>query len=233
MNPSTHPYEAFANRKASVHRIMLPVCAVAAAILLVVTVLDLAGLKLLYAEFRAVGAVLLTMLLLGWGAYALCRKVKNKGGRTLLTLMLVLVILVLGLFSISYIAQYGQLVLPQYRRTVEGPNGRNAVVLRGLEIATDDEAQFQEIERRMSERRSAQGLTEDDPYPVEAYGYTYWVYPKVAGIFYKAKADSQGQIYLGSETQAKLEYDWSGENSLKVTITDPEPGDEGEILLKF
>ena len=50
-------------------------------------------------------------------------------------------------------------------------------------------------------------------------------------MFYQKNADSQGVIYRGCESQAKLLYEWADDGSVRFYLENPEVGDEGEILL--
>ena len=218
-------------------RLTLWICIALGVLLTITTALDRMGIKLLQQEFNLIGCLVLLMLLLGLGAFALTKRVRANVTRTFVRAVCVLALLLGGTLLAARLLQYGALFYPQYRRTVASPGGREAVVLRQVDMGGDDEESAQAMIRRMDTRlENIEGAKEDleeEGYPRGAYGYIFTMYPKMLGLFYDTRAESEGAIYLGVETNAKLHYDWVSEGELRVTIDGAEPGDEGEITLRF
>ncbi len=73
---------------------------------------------------------------------------------------------------------------------------------------------------------------EAEEYPTEAFGYVYTAYPSLlGGYFYRVDGDSEGEIYLGNASQARIRYDWLDGDTVHIYLLDAEPGDEGEIVV--
>lgn len=219
------------------NRIMLWICISFAALLTVTSILDRVGIKLLMAEFNLIGCLVLLVMLLGWGAWTLTKRMRKDITKKTARMACAFLLMLLGMTLTNRLLTYGALFYPQYRRTVTSPGGRNAVVLRQVDMGGETEETVEAMIDRMNARteniEGAMEALEEEGYPRAAYGYIFTMYPKVLGLFYNANALSQGEIYLGVESKAMLHYDWISENELRVTIDDPEIGDEGGIELKF
>lgn len=70
-----------------------------------------------------------------------------------------------------------------------------------------------------------------DAYDYEAYGYIYAAYPIKLGLFYTSNVLSEGMIYRGVESEAKLLYDWTDDVTLNLYLENPQPGDSGSCTL--
>ncbi len=88
-------------------------------------------------------------------------------------------------------------------------------------------------EEETAEEDSEEDDEDSETYLYGAYGYVYRAYPKMLWVFYNENADSEGAIYLGAESEARIMYEWQDDDTLRIYIEDAEPGDEGEILLHF
>ena len=107
-------------------------------------------------------------------------------------------VLALGMVLVSsYLSFMAALTVPQRFATLTSPSGkRKVVVLR--QVDTD--------ESRLNERRAAR--LEADPegdaeYVLQDYGYVYRAYPTALGLFYRSKADVEGEITVDMlETEA-------------------------------
>lgn len=84
---------------------------------------------------------------------------------------------------------------------------------------------------------AAQGETsaeEEIPdFPIEAYGYVYTAYPRALGFFYRPDADTEGVIYRGYSSEAKILYAWNDDGSVRIYLENPEVADSGEITVRF
>ena len=62
-------------------------------------------------------------------------------------------------------------------------------------------------------------------------GYSFSAYPTVMNFFYNKKADVQGSVEIGMESAAELHYEWLDDHTLRMSVTNPQPGDGGEYTL--
>ena len=217
-------------------RIMVIYIAILCAVLLVISVLERFGLCLIATEAGMLGCILLLVSLLVWGAVSLCRRVRTRGVRLVAGLAMGFVVLLIGSVSMTYVLQFSQLALYHEYATITSPTGKKVVVMTAIDSGIESPEAYAAVLERMDARAVA--LTgehlpegEDSEYPRGAFGYVYTAYPKVLGVFYNRNADSQGVIYRGCESQAKLLYEWADDGSVRFYLENPEIGDEGEILL--
>lgn len=218
------------------NKFMLIYISVLCAVMLVLSIMERCGLSLIMAESVLLGCILVVVSLAVWGAVALYRIIGNKTLRIVAGLLMAFVIVLLGSYAAAYVMQFGQLALPHEFATVMSASGEKVVVLAAVDTGMGSEETYDATMARMDARREAicaAAGEEVDPeeYPRGAFGYAYTVYPKVMGLFYNKNADSQGVIYRGCESEAKLLYEWS-DDSVRFYLENPEVGDEGEILLR-
>lgn len=214
--------------------IMLTVMSVTSVILVAISLLDRAGYRLLWSEFNLLGCVAMLVMLMVWGAGNIYRRVKSKNAKTVTGLALGFVVMLVGLVLSTLVMQFGQMALPHRFADIRSPGGKTAVLMRAVDMGGATEESFQAMRDRMDTRKAAieaeTGETSED-YPYGAYGYTYMAYPKMLGIFYNANAQTSGELYRGCESESRILYEWSEDNTLRVYLEDLEPGDEGEIFL--
>ena len=212
---------------------------VLAGVLLIVTVLDRCGLKLIYQEAGMIGCLILVALLLGWGVFHLVHKIKNENTRRIVGLTAVFVLLLLTMWSISTLLEFCMVVLPHSWMTIASPEGKQVVLLRAVDTGAGDEAVYNAMIQRMDARKAAIEAAGEDTaaeqeiegnYPAGSYGYIVTARPKVLGIFMNTKASLEGAVYLGLKSAAELEYSWT-DPGLHITLKNPEIGDEGEAVL--
>lgn len=215
---------------------MLTAMSVAAVVLIVTTVLDQRGIKLLWPEFNMLGCVFMLVMLLVWGAGCLYKRVKKQGTKTVVALGLGFVIMLVGLTLSTLVMQFGQMAMAQQFATISSQSGKKVALMRAVDMGVGTEEDFNDMQARMDVRKAAieaeTGETEED-YPRGAFGYVYAAYPKILGIFYNANADCEGMIYRGCESESKILYEWTDENTLHIYLGNYEPGDEGEIVLHY
>lgn len=72
-----------------------------------------------------------------------------------------------------------------------------------------------------------------DSYDYETYGYIYAAYPIRGLFFYTSNVPSEGLVYRGVESSAKLLSDWVDDNTLSLYLENPEPGDSGTCRLSL
>lgn len=232
----------------TVDKVLLGAMAVMSVVLIVVSVLQRCGLSLINGTLTLYLPVLGVLVLLGWLAYRLIRKINNRIVKVAVSVVLAL-ILVLGLTLVSsYLSFMAALTVPQRFAMLTSPSGKHKVVVM-RQVDTD--------ESRLNARRSAR--LEADPdgdteYVLQDYGYIYRAYPTALGLFYRTNADVEGEIYLAVDTAAEpaaedgaqdgaqkeaqahgtLMVEWLEEESVAHFYVDsPAAGEGGECTARF
>lgn len=206
----------------------------------VINMLERGGYRLIRTEVPLAGALLLLLAIIGWGASAIVRLFRKKSGKLIAGTVCFAIVLMIGSLAFTYLSQFAQLTLPGKFSVITSESGKKAVVMQRVDMGMESEEALQATTARMDARRDhiisedpTVVVTEEDPYPVGAYGYVYTVYPVKAGIFFHEKTDLQGAVYRGLQSEASLRYEWQEDGSLRLYLENPEIGDEGEALLKF
>lgn len=215
---------------------MLTIMSVAAVILIITTILDQRGIKLLWPEFNLMGCTLMIVLLLIWIAGCLFKRIKRKNLKTIAGLGMAFVVMLVGMSLATLVMQFGQIMLAHPYATISSSSGKNVVLLRGIDMGGGTEEGLAAMEARMDTRKAAieaeTGETSED-YPTGAYGYAFTAYPKVLGIFYNTNYESEGTLYRGAESESKILYEWTDEDTLRIYLENAEDGDEGEVTVRY
>lgn len=134
--------------------------------------------------------------------------------------------LVLVIFLVMYMALSFLLIsaTPLPYAYIGSPGGQNTVILRQV---SNDAALAEQRMIAAGEDPSNGPQSEDD------LGYRYSAYPTVLNFFYNKKANAQGSLEIGMASAAELKYEWTDDNTLCMTIENPQAGDEGEFLLQL
>ena len=221
-------------------KIVLIVLFVFGAFIGVINMLERGGYRLIRSEVPLAGALLLLLGLIGWGASAIVRIFKKKSGKLVAGAVCFAIVLVIGSLAFTYLGQFAQLTLPSKYSVITSESGRKAVVMMRVDTGLESEEAFAKTSARMDLRRDhivsedpTVVISEEEPYPVGAYGYVYTVYPVKAGLFFHEKADLEGAVYRGLKSEAKLLYEWQEDGSLRLYLENAEVGDEGEAILKY
>lgn len=221
-----------------VHKIVLICVSVFSLVLLILTLMERAGLRLTNTTLILNGGGLLIVALIVWGLATLVMKIR-KIGLKIAAGALVFVLVFMGMAIGSYyIASYAALMLPSKYAVVTSPEGKSVVVMRQLDTGMESEEAAAAAQERMNARRDAiqsqpdaEPLENEDDYPAGSFGYVYRAYPTFAKFFYREKQPGEGEIYLGYESQAKLLYQWNDDGSVRLYLENPEVADSGEILV--
>lgn len=132
--------------------------------------------------------------------------------------------LVLAVFLAMYMALSFLLIsaTPLPYAYIGSPSGKNVVIMR--RASTDSEM--------LSARLAAAGKDPAaGPQNQDDLGYSYAAYPTVLKFFYNKKADVQGAVEIGMASAAELHYEWTDDNTLSMSVQNPQPGDGGECTL--
>ena len=134
---------------------------------------------------------------------------------------LALVLFLLMYLTLSFLL-IGATPLPYAK--LGSPSGQNVVILRKL---SNDAAMA-------AERMTAAGRdASQGPQAEQDTGYRYMAYPAVMNFFYNTKANAQGNLEIGFASAAELKYEWTDENTLQMSIENPQAGDGGEFTLRL
>lgn len=222
-------------------KVMLSIFSALLVTMAVISVLERVGYYLIRTEVSLLGLLLIPFFLLCWGCIVLFRKLRNKWARILGGFGMMFVLVLIVEFALTYAAQFAQLTLPSKYSVITSESGRKAVVMQMIDSGFGEgEEAMMAANERMNERfeyLKANDLIaeelEEGEYPLASFGYTYRAYPVKAGIFFHKKADVEGTVYRGYESEAKLLYEWTDENTLRLYLENPEVGDSGEVVVKY
>lgn len=222
-------------------KVMLSVLSALLVAMAVISVLERIGYYLIRTEISMLGLLMIPFFLLCWGCIVLFRKIKNKWGRIIGGFAMMFILVLIVEFGLTYAAQFAQLILPSKYSVITSESGRKAVVMQMVDsgFGEGEEAMIAANDR-MTERfeylKANDLITEElaeGEYPLASFGYTYRAYPVKARIFFHKKADVEGTVYRGYESEAKLLYEWIDEDTLRLYLENPEVGDSGEVVVKY
>lgn len=175
-------------------KIILGVVAAMLVATIALNILERCGLSLLNAPVMLFLPILALFALVGWGVYALIRRIRNNvakiaaGGVGVLVLFGALILVFAYLSFVAYTA------MPHHYRTVTDPNGghRLAIIWR---FDSDPERNEASVNERIAARLEA--YPDSDPETVaDDVTVAFEAYPQVLGLFYRTNADVEGQVFL-------------------------------------
>lgn len=198
-----------------------------AALMLVLTfvgVMGYLGYEMIDASIKFVLFGLLAGSAMIAGAWWLVKRIMRRWLKVLVgTAVTALVLAVfLGLYlALSFILISATPLPYAY---IGSPSGKNTVILR--QVSTDADMLAQRMQA--AGRDPAQGPQNQDD-----LGYRYSAYPTVMNFFYNKKADLQGAVEIGMTSEATLDYEWIDDDTLRMSVLNPMPGDGGECILNL
>ena len=207
-------------------------------VLAALCVLDRVGYSLIKSDLVLIGSGVLLLCMIVWGLITLIRKIRKNTIRIAVGTLAFMVLFMLSSVAMVLISYFGEMWLPSKYSYLTSEAGKDVVVMKLLDTGIYDGDNGVATEQRMMERREfilSQPDAEpvaDDEMPAGAYGYVYRAYPRVLGVFYKAKADCEGAIFRGMESESTMRYEWREDGSLRLYLENAEVGDSGEIILR-
>lgn len=213
-------------RMSALDRVIATALVVMAVAILALSLLERSGLYLIQGALTVYLPLSMLFMLLGWGAYALHRRIKKH--RTLATVIMVVVLFLLLTVVFSYVSFVTAITVPRKYAYSRSPSGaREIVILQGVDV---DEA-------RMELRRQARLEADPDSDPemgAADMGYSYAAYPRRAAVFYNRNANAEGEVAIAVDSEASLMIEWlEDETVAHLFVKDPGPGDGGDWYLRF
>lgn len=201
-------------------KVILIVLAVLIVATIAVNVLYRCGLSLINGALMLYLPLLSLAVLVGWGGYALIRRIKKRVVKTAVASVSVLLMLLAVALLFSYVSYMAYYTIPQRYSTVASPDGtRKLVVLRTFDLDSE-----------RSDARRAARLADDpegDPeLTAEDVVVAYQAYPQVLNLFYRNNADVEGEVYLAYGAPAAAE---TAEGESEAT----EPAPHGTLMLEW
>lgn len=239
-------------------KVMIALITIDMAIVMIFTLLDRLGLHLLVPEIISVGSALVMVLLLFWAGVGIYNRIRSEKAQRIYRIVGLSIGMGLAAFILVAAAQLTMYAMPHSYGTIESPTGEKVVILRLNDVGAGTEEDYLATIARMNARveylngkAAANGETEAAPdaetaanseaaveasvalesYPYEAYGHVYIALPKKAGIFYTSNVEIEGEIYRGESSKSGLFFEWIDDNTVRFYLENPEPGDEGEMIL--
>lgn len=181
-------------------KVILCVLSVLVALLIALGILQRCGLSLVNGLPTLYLPLAALCVLVGWGGYALVRRIRRRGVRIAVGAVLLMAMLVAMLLAFSYLGFVAAVIQPRRYTVVRSPSGAHTlVVMRALE---SDETRMQQ----RAEARLALDPNGDPGIIAEDWGFEYRAYPlALGGMFYRSDADVEGEVHLayreGGEAQ--------------------------------
>lgn len=211
-------------------------------LIVVLSILQRCGLTPVKGEIMLYLPLLAMFVLVGWGVYALVRRIKNRTVRLLVgggVAMVLVLVLVIGFTYISYMGFY---VIPQRYTALTSPSGAHKLlVMRTFD--TDEER----VQARKAARLEA-NPDDGEEERIEDWGYLYRAYPPALGLFYRSNANVEGEVCLAindypAATEAAeaekpahgtLMVEWlDDEATAHLFVADPGVADGGDCYVRF
>ena len=136
--------------------------------------------------------------------------------------LLAVVIFLLAAIVGTYVGLVVNITIPREYNTVF--NGEHKlVILRGFDADLDRQAQ--RLETILAENPESEN---------PGWGYSYYAYPRVLGVFYRSDADASGDLYADFENpQGQLMIEWPDEDTARLFIENPGATEGGEWIVHF
>lgn len=205
-------------------RIVAIVILVLAVLTVALSGLSALGYNLVFSEAYFFLPIATLLTLIGWGASALWRRMKQGIARKIVGGALILVMVLLAMLAMTYGSLFSGLTMPK-KYAVVSNDGHSLLVMRVLD-PDKDRIDARRAARLAADPEGSQDITAED------WGYTYTAYARaLVGLFYKPKSLIEGEVHIGYASKAELMVEWTDDVG-HFFIKDPEVGDEGEMRAK-
>ena len=187
-----------------------------------------ANLMLIFPEVMLYMPMMVVVLLLIWGAWAIFRRIQKRTTKIIVGGLLAMALMFVFTLLFTYASFVAAMGYPQKYAVIRSPSGaKQLVILRGL-----DPDESRAATRR--DQRLADAPDGDPEITVDDVGYVYVAYPPTLGVFCRTDADASGDLSIGRKSAAALMVDWSDdETSARLYVENPETADGGEWIVRF
>lgn len=135
------------------------------------------------------------LVLVGWGAFALIRRIQSRGVKVAVGGFAVLALIVLVTLGFTYLSFVTYTAMPHAYKTLTDPDGKHPLVVMWA-FDSDPERNEQSVEARKAARLEA--YPDSDPQTLaDDVTVAFTAYPKaLLGLFYRSSADVEGKVFL-------------------------------------
>lgn len=219
-------------------KIILGALATLVVVLIVLSIMQRCGLSLINGALMMYLPFVALFLLIGWGVYALVRRLKNRVAKIAVTSLAVLAIFLGVVWVFTGLASLVFFVVPQRYAVVKSPSGaRELVVLRVFD-SDQDRVSARQAARLAANPDSPEALRPGDLCQI------YSAFPRALGVFYRSNADVEGELRLAYSDPASpeegalpvgtLKLEWlDDEATAHFFVEDPGPEEGGDLYVRF
>ena len=176
-------------------KIVLGVIAAMVAATVILNVLSRCGLTLINEPVMLFLPIVALLALIGWGAFALIRRIKSRGVKIAVGGFAVLAMLVLVTLGFTYLSFVTYTAMPHAYKTLTDPDGKHPLVVM-WQFDSDAERNETSVADRKAARLEA--YPDSDPETLaDDVTVAFTAYPKaLLGLFYRSNADVEGKVFL-------------------------------------
>ena len=176
-------------------KIILGIIAALLVVIVILNVMDRVGLKLVNAPLMLYLPILALLALVGWGAFALIRRIKGRVTKVVVGSCVVMVTMIALLVGFTYLGLVTYTAMPHAYKTLSDPSGAHKLVVL-WRFDDDVERNEQSIQAR-KEARLAAYPDSDTETVADDVTVAFDAYPTaLGGLFYRANAGVEGEVYL-------------------------------------
>lgn len=187
--------KGFLGRFRTLDKVILGVISALVLVTVVLNAMDRFGLKLVNASLMLYLPVVTLLALVGWGAYALIRRMKGRVAKIAVGSLAVMLVMIAVMVGFAYLSLVTYTALPHAYKTLADSSGKHKVVVL-WQFDSDAERNESSIEARKQARLEA--YPDSDPETIgDDVTVVFEAYPSaLMGLFYRANADVEGRVYL-------------------------------------
>ena len=220
----------FLSRMRTSDRIILGAVAVLLLVTIVLNILQAGGLSLINQAVMLYLPVVTLFALVAWGVYALIRRIDSRGVRLTVGVIAGMLAMLLVMVGFTYMSFITFTAMPHQYSTLADPDGGHKMVLM-WQFDSDAEHSDASIAERKAARLEAYPDSGEETRG-DDITVAFQAYPRVAGLFYRSKADVQGKVYLaysGNVAQEDVVQPAEGSDAEPVVIDTP----HGTMMLEW
>ena len=207
------------------NKVVLIVLVLLTVVTVLINILKTRGLSLIHGELYLLLPLSILVVAVGWGAFALFRRIGNRTVRVVAGILAAILLLVVLTIGMSYLSVVISLAIPQRYATVSTEDGAHRLVVMRVLDTDEDRVEQRHAARLESDPDGTEEIT------VEDWGYIYTAYAPVGKLFYRPESLLEGEVHIGYASRATLMVDWQEDATIgHFFVRDPEVCDGGEML---